>query len=114
MLASRWRWLTSSDVRLHAQWFAAYSSHGLGAQRNADIEFAGEYTAGDLGTEEFASDDGHVWGVLFDGRQDRAERLEAGRRGVSQSHGSSDTLASEAGTLRGSLERGKRQRCLLE
>ena len=102
------------DVRLHPQWLAAYSSHGLGVQRNADIEFAGEYTAGDLGTEGFAGDDGHVGGVLFDGRQDRAERLEAGRRGVAQSHRSSDTLAGKAGTLRGSLERGERHRCLLE
>src|ERR1700748_3161506 len=103
-------WAEQRSVRLHAQWFAAYSSHGLGVQRNADVEFAGEYTGRNLGAEEFAGDDGDVGDVLFDGRQNRAERLVAGGRGVAQSHCSGDPFAGEAGALGGSLERGKRQR----
>ena len=43
-----------------------------------------------------------------------AERLEAGRGGVAEAHGSGDALAGEAGALGGALERGERQRRLLE
>jgi hypothetical protein len=51
---------------------------------------------------------------VLDGREDRSERLEAGQRGVAQADGSGDARAREAGAAGGALERGERERRLLE
>ena len=51
---------------------------------------------------------------MLGGGQDRAEGLIAGHRGVPQPHGSGDAGPGQPGTLRGSVERAQRQRCLFE
>ena len=70
--------------------------------------------AWDLGAEHLARDDGDVRVVVLDGGQDRPERLHAGCRGVAEADGSRDSRAGEASALGGALERGQRERCLLE
>jgi hypothetical protein len=83
-------------------------------QGKADVELAGKDAAGDLGAEELAGDDGHVRAVVFDGGQDRCERLETRRRRVAEPHRARDARSGEAGALGRALERGERERCLLE
>jgi hypothetical protein len=101
-------------VRLHAHGFTAYSPHRIGVQGQPDVELAGEYATRHLGAEELAGDHGHVRAVVLDGGQDRAERLEAGHRGVAEPHRPGDAGPGEAGALGCALERGERERCLLE
>ena len=81
-------------------------------QGDPDVEFPGEDTAGNLGTENFAGDDGHVGVVVLDGREDRPEGLEAGRRGEPEAQCSGDARAGKPGALGGALERGERERRL--
>jgi len=100
--------------RLLAQRLAAHSPHRLGVQGKADVELAREDAAGDLCAEELAGDDGQVRAVVCDGGEDRAERLEAGHRRVAEPDRSGDARPGEARTLGGALERGERERCLLE
>jgi len=83
-------------------------------QGKADVELAREDAAGDLCAEELAGDDGQVRAVVCDGGEDRAERLEAGHRRVAEPDRSGDARPGEARTLGGALERGERERCLLE
>jgi hypothetical protein len=92
----------------------AYTPHRLGVQGQPDVEFPGEYAAGDLGAERLARDDRDGRVVVLDGAEDRAEGLEAGRWGVTEADGAGDARAGEAGAVGGALERGERQRRLLE
>jgi hypothetical protein len=103
-----------SGEGLEAQDLGADACDRLGMQGEPDVEFPGQYAAGDLGTEQLAGDDGHVRVVVLDGREDRPEGLEARQRGVAEADGSGDALAGKARALPGPVECRERERRLLE
>ena len=94
--ASRWRWLISRTCGSMRSGSLRTPLIGSGCSATPTSS-SPAIRAGNLGAEDLAGDDGHVRGVVFDGRQDRAERLEARRRGVAEPHRSRDALAREAG-----------------